>query len=159
MKTEFKEEQKFTQWWLWLLLIVLAAIPFFGIYKQIILGEVFGNKPMSDTGLIIAAIISSAVLILFWLSKLETEIDQNGIRIKFFPLVNRVVSWEEVKSAQVLNYGFVGYGIRIATAYGTVYNTKGNIGLAIELKNGKKLLVGTQKKEELSEIVGNNFKK
>ena len=61
MKTEFKEEQKFTQWWLWLILIPIGVLPIFGIYKQMILGEMFEDKPMSDLGLIIGsvALISS----------------------------------------------------------------------------------------------------
>jgi hypothetical protein len=51
---------------------------------------------------------------------------------------------------KVLNYGFVGgWGVRLWTKYGTVYNVKGNIGLAIELKNGTKFLIGTQKEIEL----------
>lgn len=158
MKTEFKEEQKFTQWWFWLIFIGVTLIPVYGIYRQIILGEVFGNKPMSDTGLIVFAIISFGLLVLFWFFKLKTEIDEKEIRINFFPLASKTVEWKEVKSAQVINYGFVGgWGIRLFTKYGTVYNTRGNKGLALELKNGKKFLVGTQKMEELSEVVGNVF--
>jgi len=158
MKTEFKEQQKFTQWWLWLILIGIALIPVYGIYKQMFLGEVFGDKPMSDDGLIGFAILMFLFLLLFWVFKLTTEINSKEIRIQFFPLTNKLVEWKDVKSAQVLNYGFVGgWGIRLFTKYGTAYNTKGNKGLALELKNGKKLLVGTQKMEELSEIVENVF--
>lgn len=159
MKTEFKEEQKFTQWWLWLILIGIALIPVYGIYKQIYQGEVFGDKPMSNLGLIVFVIFMLLFLLLFWLFKLTTEINTKEIKIQFFPLVNKVVEWKDVKSAQVLNYGFVGgWGIRLFTKYGTVYNIKGNKGLALELKNGKKLLVGTQKMEELYEIVKNVYK-
>jgi hypothetical protein len=88
---------------------------------------------------------------------LETKIDQKEIRIQFFPFTNKVVEWKDVKSAEVIKYGFVGYGIRLFTKYGTVYNTKGNKGLALELKNGKKLLVGTQKIEEMKEVVRNVY--
>lgn len=159
MKTEFKEEQKFTQWWLWLILIGIALIPVYGIYKQIYQGEVFGDKPMSNLGLIAFVIFMLLFLLLFLLFKLTTEINTKEIKIQFFPLVNKVVEWKDVKSAQVLNYGFVGgWGIRLFTKYGTVYNIKGNKGLALELKNGKKLLVGTQKMEELYEIVKNVYK-
>ena len=53
MKIEFKEKQKFTQWWIWLLLIGLGAIAVYGIIQQILFGVDFGNKPMSNIGLII----------------------------------------------------------------------------------------------------------
>jgi len=153
MKVEFKEKQKFTQWWLWLILIGIALFQVYGLYQQLIKGEDFGDKPMSDFGLIGFTIISFAILFLFWYMTLETEIDQKEIRIKFIPLTKKSYKWEDVKSATILEYKFVGYGIRLFTLYGTVYNTKGNKGLAIELKNGNKLLVGTQKSDELSHII------
>ena len=138
MQSEFKEKQKFTQWWLWLFLIGIGLFQVYGLFRQLIKGEDFGDKPMSDIGLIMFALLPFGLLFLFWYMKLETVIDQKEIRIKFSPLVNKSFKWENVKSATVLNYKFVGYGIRLFTSYGTVYNTKGNIGLAIELKNGEK---------------------
>ena len=154
MKTNFKEEQKFTQWWIWLFLIVIGILPVFGIYKQLILGQKFGDNPMPDEGLIAFTILTFLFIIFFAVMRLETEIDQKEIRIHFFPLVKKRYQWNEVKSAEVINYGFVGgYGIRLWTKFGTVYNTKGNKGLAIVFSNGKKILIGTQKEQELSEFI------
>ena len=128
--------------------------PIFGIYKQLILGEKFGNKPMSDPGLVIFAIFIFLLIGLFLTMKLKTSIDKNGIQMSFFPFTKKKVNWNEIKNTKVVNYGFVGgWGIRLWTKYGTVYNMKGNKGLAIELKNGKKFLIGTQKERELNSIV------
>ena len=154
MKIEFKEEQKFTQWWLWLILIGIGVLPFLGIYKQNILGGKFGNKPMSDFELIIFAAIIFGLITLFWFLRLKTEIDKNEIRINFFPFAKKQVLWTEIKNAKVVKYGFVGgWGIRHFTKYGTVYITSGKTGLAIELKNGKKILIGTQKEIELNKVI------
>lgn len=154
MKTEFKEEQKFTQWWLWLILIPVGILPIFGIYKQLILGDKFGDKPMSDLGLIILTIFIFSLIGLFFIMKLKTSIDKNGIQMSFFPFVRKKVNWNEIKNIEVVNYGFVGgWGIRLWTKYGTVYNMKGNKGLAIELNNGKKFLIGTQKETELRKFM------
>ena len=154
MNSIFKERQKFTQFWLWLILIGLGLIPIYGIYKQLILGEQFGNTPLSDLGLIIFTIFIFALIALFTIIRLVTEIYENEIRVHFFPFMKRHVSWEDVESAEVIKYRFVGgWGIRFSTKYGTVYNIKGNRGLAIKLKNGKKILIGTQKEEELRTIV------
>ena len=154
MKIRFKEEQKFTQWWLWLILIIVGLIPVYGIYKQLIKGQVFGDNPMSDTGLVLFAIFVFGIIALIWFMRLNTEIDQKEIRITFIPFTKKNVEWKNVKTAQIVNYGFVGgWGIRHWTKYGTVFNTKGNKGLAIELKNGEKFLIGTQRESELTAII------
>lgn len=154
MKTEFKEEQKFTQWWLWLILIPVGILPIFGIYKQLILGDKFGDKPMSDLELVIFTLFVFSLIGFFFIMKLKTSIDKNGIQMSFFPFVRKKVNWNEIKNTEVVNYGFVGgWGIRLWTKYGTVYNMKGNKGLAIELNNGKKFLIGTQKETELKKFM------
>ena len=154
MSIVFKETQKFSQWWLWLILIAIGALPITGLYKQLYLNEAFGDKPMSDLGLIIFAVFVFSLIAMFWFVQLKTEIDQNEIRMHFFPLVKKRVNWKEIKTAEIVNYGFVGgLGIRLWTKYGTVYNMNGNKGLAIELLNGKNFLIGTQKPEELTTIL------
>jgi len=154
MKTEFKEEQKFNQWWLWLILIPMGVLPIVGIYKQLILGENLGDNPMSDFSLLIFSIIMFSLVGLFLIMKLKTSIDKNGINMHFFPFIKKSVDWHQIKNVKVVNYGFVGgWGIRLWTKYGTVYNVKGDKGLEIVLKSGKKFLIGTQKETELSIII------
>lgn len=154
MKTVFQEEQKFTQWWLWVILTGVALIPLYGIYKQFILGEPLGELAMSPVGLILFCVFIFGLIALFLFMRLKTEIDTDEIQMNFVPFVKKRVNWREVKNAEVVNYGFVGgWGIRFWTNYGTVYNIKGNKGLAIELLNGKKFLIGTQKETELNETV------
>lgn len=156
MKTEFTEEQKFTQWWLWLILIGIGILPIYGLYTQFIIGDTFGTNSMSDVGLILFSVLVFSFILLFWFMRLRTEIDQNEIRMNFFPFTKKRIPWNEVKNAEVINYGFVGgWGIRIWTSYGTVYNTKGNKGLAIELLDGKKLVIGTQNEAVLKAILEN----
>ncbi|MGJ5641135.1 hypothetical protein [Formosa sp. S-31] len=154
MNTTFKEEQKFTQWWIWLILIPVGFIPIKGIYQQLILGEQFGDQPMSDTGLIIFSLFIFSLIALFAVMKLTTTIDKHGIRMHFFPFIKKYVNWNEVKTAKLVNYGFVGgWGIRMASKYGIVYNIKGNKGLALELKGGENFLIGTQKENELKKVL------
>lgn len=153
MRIEFKEQQKFTQWWLWLILIGLGILPVLGIYKQLILGEKFGDYPMSNLELIIFCAVIFGLIVIFAFIRLKTEINQNEIKINYFPFVKKKVKWKDIKSAKIVNYGFVGYGIRFGSNYGTIYNLKGNKGLAIVLKNGKKFMIGTQKETELNSVL------
>lgn len=154
MKIEFKEEQKFTQWWLWIILVGIGLLPLIMNYQQLVLKEDFGDRPMSDFGLILFSIFIFVFIILFLSMRLKTTIDLNQIEMKFSPFVSKKIRWNNVKSAEVINYGFVGgWGIRPWTPFGTVYNIKGNKGLAIELSNGKKFLIGTQKSMELNKAL------
>ena len=154
MRIEFFEEQRFTQWWLWIILSAITMIPVYGIIKQIILEEPFGSKPMSNNGLVIFAILMFGTLWFFSLIKMTTIINEQVIRMSYFPFGNKHTKWEDIEEARVVNYGFVGgWGLRIGTKYGTVYNVKGNMGLALTLKNGKKFLIGTQRPEELEALL------
>jgi hypothetical protein len=150
MNIKFKEKQKFTQWWIWLILIGLSIIPIYGIYEQLIKGNPVGNKPVSDTGMIILSIFIFGFIYFNWYMTLVTEINDNGIKMRFVPFLKKNIKWNELKSMKIVNYGFVGYGIRLGSKYGTVYNINGNKGLAIELKNGKKFVIGTQNETELN---------
>jgi hypothetical protein len=153
MKIDFKEEQKFTQWWLWIILLAIGVFPIFGVYQQLILGEKFGDKPMSDLGLVVFCLVILMIIALFGFIRLKTAIDQDEIRISFFPFVKKRIQWKEIKTVEIVQYGFVGWGIRLFTKYGIVYNVKGNKGLAIELVNGEKFLIGTQMEIEMMAVV------
>lgn len=150
MKTLFSESQRFTQWWLWII-IIGCGIPFAaGIIQQVFLGKTFGDKPMSNTGLITGFILYVGLIVLFFLLKLETTITKQAISFRFFPFVSRKIPFSEIDSMEVVNYGFVGgWGIRLTRRYGTVYNIKGNMGLLVKLKSGKTFIIGTQQPDVL----------
>lgn len=154
MKPTFTEIQRFTQWWIWLIFIAIVSFTGYGVYKQLILKEAFGNNPMSNIGLLIFSGFIMVIIALFLVMRLKTEINEKGIAMHFRPFTKKQIAWEEITKAEVLDYGFVGgWGIRLWTNYGTVYNTKGSKGLALELKDGKKLLIGTQNPEALEEVL------
>ncbi len=153
MNNTFKETQKLSGW-VFVLLIPIELLFSYGIYQQIFLGEAFGTKPAPDIVLIVLFLLIFALIAFFWLLNLQTEIDETGIRIRFFPLNKRKIKWEDITKAEVLDYGFIGgWGIRFTQKYGTAYNAKGKIGLALQLKNGKKLLIGTQRGDEIEKIL------
>jgi hypothetical protein len=166
----FIEKQKFTQTWLWILLI-LPGITFIGIfgialYKQIYLGQPFGNHPMNNIGLIVICIfvfiILLGIFLLFFYGNLTTIIDKKEIILRFFPfhLSNRKYSWNSIERFDIVSYkpisDFGGWGIRYGKK-GKAYNVKGNMGLQLYFKNGKRILIGTQKASELSDFLKKNI--
>ena len=156
-KILFQEQQKFTQWWLWLILIAPIGLLFYNLIKPIISHPSFaeGNYSFSlipSYDFWISLLIMLLILILFFTLKLKTEITSDSIYIRYFPFFSKRWKWEDIQTAEVITYGFVGYEIRISFKYGIVYNVKGNQGLALNLKNGKKVMIGTQKPEELEQL-------
>lgn len=154
----FIEEQRFTQWWLWLLNIGLLVIPIYGIVQQIINKIPFGDKPMSNIGLIIFLLLMLTFNYFFWILKLKTTINEIGIEYSFFPLQlkPKTIKWNEISKIYIRKYKplmeYGGWGIKPAAR-----NVKGNIGIQLELKNDKKLLIGTQRQQEV-EIVLKTYK-
>ncbi len=144
MKPLFTEKQQFNQWWLWLLLAVSLAVPAILLFKEA------SEKSGGFSGLIIIL----SVIILFVVLRMTTVVTKENIQLTYFPFVNKTINLADIETMKVINYGFVGgWGIRFWTQYGTVYNVRGNKGLHIKFKNGKQLVIGTQKPQELEKVV------
>ena len=154
----FSETQRFRQWWLWILLIGSNVFTFYGAYKQVINGHTFGDKPASNTELLISTGITLLTTILFLIIRLDTQIKKDGVYVKFFPLhlKFRHYSCTQLSKCYVRKYSpmgeFGGWGLRFGFG-GKAYNISGNQGLQLEFTNNKKLLIGTQKPEELTEAL------
>ncbi len=163
-KVLFREEQKYRQPWVWLIIVpaVAGALIYFtwGINQQVIHDKPFGENPLPDAGLIIVAafsiLITVGLTILFYTMKMVTEIRSSGIYFRYPPLMRKFkfISRDAIESYQVRNYKpikeYGGYGIRVKLkSSGTAYNVRGKIGLQLVLKNGDKILLGTQRKEAI----------
>lgn len=151
-KPLFQETQRFTQWWLWLLLFSVSLTIYRPIYIAISEGQ-----PL-DAGQWVGVIILAVVILFMFIIRLDTRIDERGIYVKFFPVVPKFkfYPWEEISTAVVRKYSplmeYGGWGIRFGRN-GKAYNIKGNKGLQLKFKNGSALLIGTQKAEELQKVL------
>jgi len=151
---EFIETQSFNQWWLWVLLFAIFGVGAYGLIQQLVLEVPFGSKPMNNVGIVGFSLFNLGMILFFRWMRLETKIDAKGIYMRFVPFKTKVHTWEEIESISVVNYGFVGgWGIRLFTNYGTVYNMRGAEGLAIRLISGKKYLIGSQRIDQLTQVV------
>jgi hypothetical protein len=158
----FKEEQRFDQLLIKVPLYVLATgnvlLFLYAFYHQLLAGRPWGDNPMSDTGLIIVTCFTVAIwtviILLFEKSKLITRIDEREIRLRFPPLIRKekIFPVESIKKMEIRTYNpiweFGGWGIRHGFK-GKAYNVRGNIGLQLYFANGKRLLIGTQKPEQM----------
>ena len=159
---EFNEVQRFRVWWAWVGVIALNLLFIYAIIQQVILGKPFGSKPASDLTLILIE-LGPILLIYFLFSiKLVTTIDTAGIHYRFFPfqLKTRSIGWDELRDAYMREYNsfheYGGWGIRIGSAKtGNAVNTSasGKVGLQLQFKDGKLLLIGTKQPGAIEKII------
>lgn len=154
----FSESQKFKQWWIWLILIGIDVLILIGIYQQIYKGHPFSDNPISDNGLLIMFGTLLLFNLLFISLKLETQIKSDGVYVRFFPfhIRYRKHEWNQIEKMYLRDYSpireYGGWGIR-GFAKNRALNISGKTGLQIEFVNGSKLLIGTQKADEMSVLL------
>jgi hypothetical protein len=165
-KILFREEQKFSQPWFWLIIIpvLVGSLIFFGFgfHQQLIQNKPFGDNPMSDEGLIITAFLTVAftigITLLFYNMKLVVEIRNDGIHYRYPPLISkfRTIPRESIERLEVRKYKplkeYGGWGIKTGSVkYGKAFNVRGNLGLQLYLISGHKILFGTQRKAAMQD--------
>ena len=151
----FEESQKFNQVWIWALLIGVSIL----VIVQVPLDLIKSTEEDSLSSQSIIVLLSSLVFViglnaLFFFSKLKTKINTEGVSVVFHPFFNKpkLFRWEDIEKAFVRKYQpiweYGGWGVRFGMK-GRAYNTSGNKGLQLLMKSGKRILIGTQKSDEL----------
>ncbi|GAA4244894.1 MULTISPECIES: hypothetical protein [Winogradskyella] len=155
----FKEEQRFNQLWLIILMLVSTIVPI-GIYVKEYTENPENFSSLELIGVIFLILLASGFIFFF---KLTTRIDETGIHYKFFPFHWNLknIKWNEIDKAYVRTYDPLGEyggwglkgGILWNKAKGRAINVSGDIGIQLVLKSGKKLLIGTQKENEAKSVL------
>ncbi|MFT5257803.1 MAG: hypothetical protein ACI8VJ_000099 [Polaribacter sp.] len=155
----FKEEQRFKQTWL----IILLTVSIFASVAVITQEYLEENSKMTTNEFVLTLIgITISVAFIFFF-KLKTRIDEKGIHYQFAPFhfKLKVVAWTSIEKATVRTYDpigeYGGWGLKGGFLWskekGSCITISNDIGIQLLLKNGKKLLIGTQKKEEAIQIL------
>lgn len=149
----FKEKQRFRQLWLWVFLLASVGLFLFGLISNL------SGARLDIWGTSIGLATLVLVVVLFMSLKLETRIDPYSIEFRYPPLINRwkKIDREMIQSVQVGKYSpweYGGWGIRYG-GNGWAYNVRGNMGIIIKKKNGRRLLIGTQEPLKAKEAVEN----
>ncbi len=153
----YREEQRFGLWLRWLIVASMAlAVPFSIFSLTKIPSEQGSPDILPILTLIIAGIfVPIAIAVLFLLLKLETEVRLDGLYIRFFPAhihfkrfgLEDLSEYYAREYKPIREYG--GWGIRCSLKKGRAYNVSGNQGVQLVFINGKRLLIGSQRADEL----------
>jgi hypothetical protein len=152
----YKEIQKFNSPWVWIIIMIAVFGGAIALYLPAAQNE---QLPVIAKLLIASALI--ILILMFLYGYLKTAIDDSGIKIEMRILFRfgRTIRWDEIESIRADKYRpileFGGWGYRIGWK-GVAYNCRGNDGLIIMLKNGRKVVIGTQKPDELKRYLLDN---
>lgn len=154
----FKETQRIRQWWIWLLILIVAGSAWTAFVHQIVLSDPFGENPAPDFVIWLLFIIFGVGLPwLIFSIRMVTQVRSDRVYIRFFPLHSRTIYFEDIKSYTACKYHpikeYGGWGIRRSLRNGMAYNISGNRGVRFELNNGKKILIGSQKPDEFAAAI------
>jgi hypothetical protein len=150
----FREVQRFRQWFFWVPIAVVVGVIWWQFIQQIVIGRPPGTEPIPDWA-------AWALTIVFGLGfpafaaivRLVTEVRPGTLSIRLIPFRSRLIPLQDIRTADSREYApmseFGGWGIRLAADGSKAYNARGNVGVQLVLTEGERVLVGTQRAEEL----------
>jgi hypothetical protein len=157
----FEEVQYFRQRWMWLLIMTICAAQISGALLIVLL-PIFRPQafPADPQAIYVGAgaLFFTAFLVplLTWKMNLTTRVTGDGIELRFAPFPRRVIPLGEISKVYARQYRpireYGGWGIK-GTFKNRAYNVSGDRGVQLELVNGKRLLIGSQRSEELERVI------
>jgi hypothetical protein len=143
-----------------ILLVAAGAMVVFGwglFVQQIVRGKPLGDEPLPDWGvLLVTALIGVALPALFLSMKMTTQVYPDRLEIRMAPFVNRTFRPADISNATARTYRPVreygGWGIR-GWKSNRAYNISGDQGVQLVLTSGDRVLIGTQRPQELQAAI------
>lgn len=156
----FEETQMFRQPLLWIALGVVFCVSI-GLQAYFLAyGERSGSNVLA-LGLSMAVFL--IVIVVLYISRLDVKVDAEGLHTRFYPfeLSFRDTGWSDmtgrtITTVKPMEHG--GWGLRMGSK-SKAYIVSGNKGVSISLTNGRTLLVGTRRPEELAAALDRGGKK
>ena len=144
--TYFHEEQRFGRG-LWVLVLVFGA--------AVLIPLIGRSVPLA--ALAFGPIVIAIVFSLIALSRLDVDVDDQGIHIAFHLLwPTRHIPLENVKRAQATQYSplmWGGWGVHFLFLRGWSFNAGGHEGVLVELNKGSSVMIGSQRAKELEAAI------
>lgn len=154
----FRETQKFSLAWFWVFGLSWATA--LGVMGYTYFDLKTAGKLSNDFYISFFLVIGVLTLVetLFFAAMLVIEVRESGVFIRYIPFhrhfkeipLDTCIKVQAVTYSPLGDYG--GWGIRYAPK-GRCYNCKGTQGVKLEFANGKHIMLGTQKPQELEAAI------
>lgn len=141
-------------WWVMLLILGIALLMWWAFYEQIVSGRPWGSNPGPDWLILLFWFIFGLIFpIGFYLMRLVVEVYEDHVSIRYIPLSHRQIAMNEIRNVDAISYRpireYGGWGIR-GLSNRRAYTISGDRGVKLALKDGRTILIGSKKPEELA---------
>lgn len=151
----YREEQRFDQVWLRVLVAGLAAGTWMLFLQQVVAGNDLGGQPPPDwLTVVLLVLFGLGFPLWFFMLRLVTVVDESGVDARFKPVLrhltfrfDEIVSYEAVEYHPLKEFG--GWGVRSGRNGSKALNTSGNLGVRIVASDQRMYLIGSQTPDEL----------
>lgn len=152
-------EKQYSRQPIFLAIVAIVALGMWLTFvQQILRGKPVGSNPMSDWGVIVMLILLGIGLPALFLSlHVRTTVLADRVIIEVVPFTRReilgtdIVGFAVRRVKPIRDYG--GWGIRGLTSGNRAYLMTGNTGVQLELANGDRVLIGSNRPAELEAAI------
>ena len=141
--TYFREEQRLRDSWFWLIFFIVPVI----VVPSLLL--MAPAKALLAVALVLGVVVLVSLLV--WFARLETTVTSDAVVVAFHDIwPTRRIKLDDIESFRPKHYTMWdsgGWGVHLGFA-GMTYNVSGNEGLHFQLRDGRRVLIGTQRLAE-----------
>ncbi|MCX6650973.1 MAG: DUF6141 family protein [Methanomassiliicoccales archaeon] len=150
----FRELKYYRPWWFVLIILLASGLAWWAAVTQLVMGEPWGNNPASDEFVLVFFIGFGILFPLIMFNMHLTITVSDAVYIKLWPFMPRarMLSPRDIDSYQAMDYDplsdYGGWGIK-GTASDRAYNVSERRGVKFNLRDGRKVMIGSQRAEQL----------
>ena len=149
----FREEQRFSQPWLWAIVVVAAVAAWIGLAAVVLDSDDGAGWPVA----IVLLLVAVGLPLLFALGRLTVEVLADRVEIRYRPFITRTLRLDEVVAAESVTYRplreYGGWGIKGWSRRKIAYNVRGDRGALLTFADGRTVLIGSQRADELAAAI------
>lgn len=153
----FREEQPFGKWRFVAMLLFIVVTLF--LYMIIVI------IPITPSSILLGILLTGSMffaIIIFSMGKLVVETRPDGLYYRYRPFHRsfRNIPWNNIETHEVQTFSplreWGGLGLRVKRG-GRAYLASGNQGVLLHLSNGRQVMIGSKRPEELAKAIADGI--
>jgi len=158
----FSETQRIARvWWVSAVVGVGAVAAWIMFVRQVLMHHPVGSHPVSNVSMlllwVIVGLVAPQVLLICGLT---TVVRRDDVLVSYPPFASRTIPLAEVMRAEAVTYrpfgDYWGWGVR-GRRGNLCYTVRGTRGVRLVLSDDRRLLLGSQRPEELATAVNDRL--